>query len=228
MAGLPTLSELLNALAFLGQEPAALGVLATALALIVLRDWRWSLLALIVQYILTGWLLTDVLEPQVAVLKILIGLMISVVLYLTARQVRWGHDPSSGDAGQHLHIGRWVLPTAFLFRVLIALLVGAVILQLTGDSATILPGLSPHINRAAIALMALGLLALGLTDEPLRAGMGLLTFLSGFELFYHSLEQAITVIGLVIAIDFLVAIITAYLTVARHMNPNEAERREQT
>jgi hypothetical protein len=37
-------------------------------------------------------------------------------------------------------------------------------------------------------------LALGLT-EPLKAGLGLLTFLAGFQLFYYALEQALVLIG---------------------------------
>ena len=76
--------------------------------------------------------------------------------------------------------------------------------------------------------MAMGLLGLGLTDEPLTAGMSLLTLLTGFELFYHSLEQAITIIGFLIGIELLITLVTAYLTVARHLTPQEADRRRPT
>ena len=226
MVGLPSLTDLLNAMAFLGELPAAWCTLATALLLIVLRDWRYLLLVLAVQYVLVGWLLTDALEPQVAVLKILVGLITCLVLYLTARQVDWGRwsgnnrSDVEGESGRRRRIS-----ISFTFRLLIGLLTSIAILNAVNSQSINLPELPFHTNLAAFALMTMGLLALGLTEEPLTAGMGLLTILSGFELFFHSVEQALTVIGFMIGIDFLVAIITAYLTVARHWTTDEAERR---
>ena len=232
MAGFPTLTELLDVLAFLGEEPAALGALATALLLVVLRDWRWSLLALAVQYVLAGWLLTGVFEPEIApaiaAIKVVAGLIICLTLHITARQVQWGQkEPKAGD--HHLlQVGRWMVPTSLLFRLLIGLLAAAAILYTADRGSLALPELPPHINLAALSLLVMGLLAMGLTDEPLTAGMGLLTLMTGFELFYHSLEQAITVISFLVGVDFLIAIITAYLTIARHLTLGEAERRGQT
>lgn len=233
MAEFPTLAEFFNSLAFLGERPAAIGVLVTASLLIILRDWRWSLLALAAQFLLAGWLLTQVFEPEIApaiaAIKIMVGMVICLVLYITARQVRWGDTrPKSKEPPDdpiQLRIGRWVLPTSLLFRFLICLMAVLVVLYSTSSGKLVLPGLPSHINLAAISLVSMGLLALGLTDEPLTAGMGLLTLMTGVELFYHSLEQAITVIGFLLGIDFMVALITAYLTVARHWTPEEADRR---
>lgn len=222
MAGFPSLSDLLTALSFLGDQPAAIGILISGLVLVVVRDWRWSLLALAIQYLLAGWLLTQVLEPRIAILKLLAGMMICIVFYITARQVSWGDDetqnPSpAAQAIQYLHVGRWQLRTSLLFRLLIGILTAVVIFYTAESGKIALPELPTHINLAAIAMMALGLLNLGLTEEPLKGGMGLLTLLAGFELFYHSLEQAITVIGFMIGVSFVITIVSAYLTVARHM-----------
>lgn len=225
MSGLPSLTDLLKLLSVLGEQPAAIGILITALVIVVVHDWRWSLLALTVQYILTGWLLTGVLEPQVAMLKILVGLIIGLVLYITARQTDTRRAARNETV---VTAGRVIVPISLAFRLLIGLLAGIVILNLTDNGTLALPELAPHINLAAVGLMAMGLLAVGLTDEPLKAGMGLLTTLAGFELFYHSLEQAITVIGFLIGIDFLVAIITAYLTIAHHWAPEDTERGKLT
>lgn len=221
MIGTPTLSDLLHALSFLGEQPAAWGVVITALVLVVINDWRWSLAALATQYILTGWLLTHVLEPQIAMLKLMVGFMICVVFYLTARQVNWGR--SSEKTGLVIKV-RWGLTIGFTFRLFIGLLFTLIILTITNDQTMSLPEVPAYINLASLTLMSMGLLALGLTDEPLMAGMGLLTALSGFELFYHSLEQAITVIGFLVGIDFFIALVTAYMTIAQHWPQQESKK----
>ncbi len=234
MAGFPTLTELLNSLAFLGDEPAAMGVLATAILLIILRDWRWSLLALAIQYMLTSWLLTKVFEPEIApgiaAIKLLAWMVICLTLYITARQVHWGspRQKTENTDSPSLQVGQWALPTNLLFRLFVSLMAAIAVLTTINRGAIVLPEVPAHINLAAISLMAMGMLALGLTEEPLTAGMGLLTLMAGFELFYHSLEQAITVIAFLIVIDFMIALFTTYLIIARHWTPEEAERRRPT
>jgi hypothetical protein len=205
--------------------------------LTVLRDWRWSLLALTVQYLLSSWLLTHVFEPDIApaiaAIKVLAWAVACLVLYVTARQVRWGSSRPGAQAdaeepAKARKIVRRLLPTSLLFRLLISLMAATVVLYAVNRGGLALPELPPHINLAALSLMAMGLLGLGLTEEPLTAGMSLLTLLTGFELFYHSLEQAITIIGLLIGIELLIALVTAYLTVAHHMTPQEVDRRRPT
>ena len=44
---------------------------------------------------------------------------------------------------------------------------------------------------AVLALISMGLVTLSLTSEPLKAGMGLLTFLTGVDLFYSAVEQSV-------------------------------------
>ncbi len=233
MSPFPSLTDLMNLLSFLGEQPAAIGVLATAVFLTVIRDWRWSLLALTIQYLISGWLLTYVFEadiaPAIAAIKVIAWALSCLVLYLTARQVRWG---SEGSAAQpeipeptSTPASRRTLPTGLLFRLIMSVMVAAAILYTVNRGQLSLPELPPHINLAAVSLMGIGLLGLGLTEEPLTAGMSLLTLLTGFELFYHSLEQALTIIGLLIGIELLIALVTAYLTVAHHMAPEELGRR---
>jgi hypothetical protein len=241
MFDLPTLSQILDALAFLGQQRAALAALGTALVLVTLHDWRWSLLALAGQYVLAGWLLTEKLQPEVALLITLVGLMICLVLYITAREVNWGvheqrpaPDPATdGEQTGDSHLRRMsrikvaVLSTNLVFRFLTGSLATAIVIYATRNGMIALPELPAHMNLAATGLMALGLLALGLTEEPLSAGMGLLTAMNGFTLFYHSLEQAITVIGFLIGVEFLIALVASYLTIAHHLSPEQARRRGQ-
>lgn len=230
----PSPTDLVGLLSFLGDEPAAIGVLATAAFLTVIRDWRWSLLALIVQYLLSAWLLTHVFEPEIApviaAIKVVAWAITCLVLYVTARQVRWGSvDPTveKEARGPAAAAGsRQLLPTSLLFRLLISAMVTAAVLYTVNRGGLALPELPAHINLAAVSLMAMGLLGLGLTDEPLTAGVSLLTLMTGFELFYHSLEQALTIIGFMIGIELLIALVVAYLTVANHMTSRDVDPRQ--
>jgi hypothetical protein len=214
---MPTLAEILERLSFISIPTAALGVLVTAEILLVIQDWRLSLLALAAQYVFVGLLLTQVLVPELAALKALIGLIICPVLYVTAVRVRWGR-PSAAANGPPA----WRLSTSEPFRLVAALMGALVAYNLATRPGLMLPQVEdPAINLACYGLMSLGLLALGLTEEPLKAGMGLLTFLSGFELFYAGLEQSLLVIGFLGLVNLLIALGVAYLASVRaapHVN----------
>ena len=55
-------------------------------------------------------------------------------------------------------------------------------------------------------LAGLGLLQIGLNEMPMQVGFGLLTLLSGFDLFYVALEPSLAVAGLLSAVGFLIAL----------------------
>lgn len=216
---IPTIDELLKQLGYFSGAAGAWAAVVTAILLIVVQDWRVSIAALAVQYVLVGLLFTQSLAPALAGVQIVVGLLVCLVLALTARHVAWGRREAppvatpSGPA-RYLNIQRW-LPTGMPFRLVAALMVLVVAYTISRRPGYQLPELSEFMNTASYLLMALGLLALGLTEEPLKAGMGLLTFLMGFQLFYYALEQALVLIGLFGAVTLLLALATAYLTAAR-------------
>ena len=72
MGGIPTIYEFLAYLNFLRGTPAAILVLLTASLILILPDWRWLLLALILQYLVAGLLFADVLPPHLAFMKVLV------------------------------------------------------------------------------------------------------------------------------------------------------------
>jgi hypothetical protein len=80
-----------------------------------------------------------------------------------------------------------------------------------------LPVIPDHFNLAIYALIGLGLLGLGLTTEPLKAGMGLFTFLTGFGLFYSALEQSAAMVAMLTMVSLTLALAIGYLTQARHI-----------
>jgi hypothetical protein len=201
---MPTLPDVLAQLSFLTTTPAIVGLVITASLIVVIRDWRFSLTALSVQYVLVGLLLTRLIRPQVAVIKVLIGALVCVILYLTARLVD-ARGKDSVRAGTSL--------PDFAFRLLAALSVGLAVYSLSRRYP--LPEVPPDIGFACYWLASLGLLVLMLAEEPLKTGMGLLTLITGFELFYSVLERSLSVAGFLGIGNFLIALSLAYLAAAR-------------
>jgi hypothetical protein len=221
---MPTLPELAEQLSFYATTSAAVLVMFTAGVIVVIKDWRASLLALELQYVVVGLLLMSEIRMELALIKTLVGALLCVILYLTARHVDWGRPslpptPLEGeDESEESPESQWTLPTELPFRFLAALLV--MVAAYGGASTYPLPDVGDAISLAAYTLAALGLLAMGLTDEPLKAGLGLLTFVSAFELFYTVLEPSLIVVGFLGLSNFLIALAIAYLTVARAALPS--------
>ncbi len=216
---IPTIEELVVRFGFISSAIGAWGVVVTAVILIVVQDWRMSIVALAVQSILVGLLFAQVLTPVLAGVQVVLGLMTCLVLALTARHVGWGRRearPVARPTGptRYYNVQRW-LPTGMPFRLVAALMAVLAIYTISHRPGYQLPEVADYVNTASYILMALGLLALGLTEEPLKAGMGLLTFLSGFELFYFALEQALVLLGFFGAATLLLALAIAHLTAAR-------------
>ena len=214
---MPTLLDVLAKLSFLTTTPAIAGLVITAGLIVVIRDWRFSLAALAVQYVLVGLLLTRLIQPQVALTKLLIGALVCIVLYLTARLASTGEEglaleqETAGDSRSPLRaVGGGVSLADFTFRFLAALFVGLAVYNLSTRYA--LPEVPSDIGFACYWLCSLGLLVLMLTEEPVKVGMGLLTFITGFELFYSALERSLSVVGFLGIANFLIALAIAYIT----------------
>ena len=224
MGGIPTIYEFLAYLNFLRGTPAAILVLLTASLILILPDWRWLLLALILQYLVVGLLFADVLPPQLAFMKVLVGAFICLILYITARQVNFGRlpeDVTEEEVGQLeeerlVQIGPYSLPIELLFRVFLALIVILTIWAVSQNTGFLLPEVPKHVNLAILSLTGMGLVTFSLTGEPLKAGMGLLTFMTGFELFYHAIEHSIAMLVVLSIADLIIALSIAYLMQARH------------
>jgi hypothetical protein len=196
----------------------------TAAVIVVVRDWRGSLFALLAQYLVAAVLFAEVLDPRLAIVKLFIGLFICLILYFTARQVRWGQlpeDVTEAEAVQlrqsrSIRFGPFLLPTNTPFRFLLVATVALAIWTVAQRPDYQLPLAAPHINLAVYALCGLGLLGVSLTSEPLKAGMGLITFFTGFELYYNVLEQSVAMLVMLAVANLLMALVIAYLVQARH------------
>lgn len=231
---MPTLPEILNQLQFITQEAALLGLFMTAGVILVGRDWRAMILALLTQYILVGLILSRLVRPDIATLQVMIGAFICPILFLSARQVSQSSLPlvlaTNGSDGFRLmgwrrgifvvislikgrDRGRRQPATGFMFRVFALLLM--ILVALTLSKSVPLPGLAPSVNTAVFWLILAGLITLTLTEDPIKVGHGLFTALTGFELFYATVETGLLLTGLWGAANLLIALAVGYLTVIK-------------
>lgn len=224
---MPTFAELLSQFSFLASGPASVGVLLTAALIVIFADWRISVLALAVQSILAGLLYSQILPPQVAGVKMMVGLLICVQLFITARTAYAAPPAVEGEpVGQSVarKDARKTLGVSVgaPFRVVATLMVAVVSWQASTSPALQLSEVTAPVGLAVYGLIALGLLGLGLTEEPLRVGMCLITVLTGFELYYAAVEPALAVMALLAVMDFAVSLGACYLAVVRSLPQRSA------
>ncbi len=208
------------ALANWGEAALALLVVAGSL-LVIGGDWRLGLMALSVEYAAAAVLVAPLVLLEVVAVKLLVGLIVVAILTLTTWQLDFGRPQGAGGSAWRR---RFKLPTGFAFRAMATLMVAVVATYVASQPGLTLPGLDqfPSVNTAACLLIALGLLNLGLTEEPINAGMALLTLLIGFELFYAALEPALAVVALLAAVQLGIAIAVSYLAMLQHASPESA------
>jgi len=211
---MPTLIDLLARLSFLAAMPAVAGILITAGLLVVSRGWRLNVIALTLQYFFVVLLLTRLIRPEVAAVKGLIGWMICMVFYLTERRASaLERSVAAEGAAPSQRWRRWVMSARASFCLLAGILVS--VAAYTAVLRIPLPEVPTDVTLACYLLAGLGLLLIGLGEAPMQVGLGLLTFLSGFDLFYVALEPSLAVTGLLGAVSFLIALATAQLRVAQ-------------
>lgn len=227
------MSEILGQIQSVTYETALLGLFITAGAILISRDWRFLILVLLIQYILAGIILLQLVHPDIAVLKVLIGAFICPILFLSARQVsgrfssnafrvekqqsngylkwvpRWQSLPSI----ESLPSGTDLASTGFFFRIFLMLIIILITITLSSDFP--LPNLSPTVTTAIYWLGLSGLGVMMITEDPMKAGHGLFTTLIGFDLFYSTLESSLLLTGLWGTVNLLIALAIGYLTVVK-------------
>ena len=217
---MPTLMDILARLAVVPTTAALLGLAATAGLIVAVTDWRASVFALAVQYLLSGLLLTRVIRPEIAAIKTLTGAMVCVVLYITARRAGWGRLPLAEDEEKP---GRFMLALilGLPFRI-VAALMG---LALAYSAALQMPlaNVPLEVSFGVFSLGLMGIFGIALADEPFKGGLSLLTIITGFDLFYSSVEQSLTIVGFMGVVNFMIALAISYLTTAHPVPEPEHE-----
>jgi hypothetical protein len=225
---MPTIFDILDRLAFLRGMPSVALLLTTAFIAIVAWDMRPAIAAILVHYLLAGFLFVDVLDPRLAFVYALSGLFVTAILLVTAWQTNWGRPPAGLTPDEAIRLGlsrrRRVGPFSVTDRALVRLVLAAVVLLVALWSArspgllqVVIPAELAYLEPAIIGLIGLGLVGLATSTDPLPGGMGLLVFLTGFGLFYGFLDQSLAMTVALIVAQLVVALAVAYLAQARYL-----------
>jgi len=208
-----TISDILS---FMAGLPSLIGLILAAAILFLSADWRLSLAALLVQYILVGMALSPSIQQEVVIVKILAGVLAVVILYLSARLLPRAPEPGAAAGGARrflrLHIDWAAGPLGLPLRFLAVLLVALGVVRLFQNyQPTLVPA---DLALAACWMAGMGLLGLILSGDPLRVAPAALTILAGFDLAYASLDQNLAVAGFFGVLTLLAALGFSYLILA--------------
>ena len=227
MTDFPTIFDWLERLDHLRGFPAAYAVIGAAAVIAILWDWRVSLLALATHYLAISLLYVEVLEPRLAVVKLLVGLFVCVMLYLTGRQIddyhriveRRRQQERRSTLRRLREVELWKVATLLariVLTIILILLLGAV----AREPAYRLPAIPAPVNLTVFIVAGLALLSLSLKPSPLQSGVALLLLMSAFELFYSALDQAVLTLILLAAANLLIAVGITFLAQAQALSAN--------
>jgi hypothetical protein len=176
---------------------AVIALAITTLFLLLSQNWRWSIVAVAVQYLAVFVLVMLVWPFGLAAVKLVAGWMAGAVLGASQPASELVEDPQGG-------------PASFIFRFLVAVLIWILIYTITPVVVALVP-LPANLVMGAMLLIGMGLIQLGMTTRPLRVLLGLLTTLSGFELLYAAVENSLLVAGLLAVVTLGLALVGAYI-----------------
>jgi hypothetical protein len=102
-------------------------------------------------------------------------------------------------------------PEGRLFRLFACILIVLAAASFAPAVPTWLPGISPAETFGGLVLVGLGLLHLGMTVQPARVIIGLLSVLAGFEIMYASVENSLLVAASLSVLNLGLALVGSYL-----------------
>jgi hypothetical protein len=179
--------------------PALWLLVVTSLILLVGIDWRLLISALGVQYVGVFVLVALTWPLEMAVIKLVAGWISAAVL---------GMELISTSSGK-LQQDR-VLLSARLFRFFLAVLVILAITSLAPAVTQWMLNATYNQVFGGLLLMGMAVIQLGVSDRPFRVMVGILTFLSGFEIIYASVETTALVAGALAFFTLSLALIGSY------------------
>ena len=184
-------------------------VCLTSVFILISRDWRYCVASLAIQYIGVFLLVNTSWSIEMAVVKMVAGWMAGAILGIAMTSI-----PENWRESEQ--------PLKFspAFRILAVAILALTITSFVLHSDSWLSMIPMPIRWGSFILISMGLLQLSLTSYPLRVIIGLLTSLSGFEIFYAAIESSTLVTGLLAGVNLGLALVGAYLLIAPTMESN--------
>ena len=187
-----------DAFAFL----AVVLLVVTSLMVLTTRNSRVTIASFSIMYIGVFYLVFVQWTLGMAVIKLVAGWMTAAVLGVSQISV-----------GSVVEVRR-ATPTRALFRLLAGGLAVLIAFSLAPRVVIWIQELTYFEALGGLVLMAIGLLKLGLAQQPLRVILALLLVLSGFEIIYAAVEQSTLMAGLLALVNLALALVGAYLIVS--------------
>ena len=171
--------------------------------LLVGDRWRISVVALAVQYLAAFWLVGLVWPINLAVVKLVVGWMLTAMLGVALPQQDTRDSKFKGLTGLFIRLIATSLIALLVFSIAPALY------RVIPTGMVILWG--------GLILVGMGLLQLGMSTNVSRIFLGLFTLLSGFEILYAAVESSTLVAGLLALVNLGLALAASYLLLAPEM-----------
>ncbi|TFH35533.1 MAG: hypothetical protein E4G99_07085 [Anaerolineales bacterium] len=186
------------------------------LAILLVNRVRLAIGLLAIQYVLASVISLPAQPLRSVLARLLGGLIVCLILITVERKFPKGGTFIHADA----------LPRSLWFRMTIALIVILVAWAFANQSEGLLASVEASVLLGAVLNICMGLLMLGLYQSPLEAAIGLLTLLIGFDLFYGSIEPALTIVALMVSIHLIIALATSYIISVAHYAASMDEGRQ--
>ena len=194
----------------------------TAATLLLIQDWRISLIVLALQYLCVFVLIIPVWPLPMAAAKLISGWIAAAVLGMA---ISANPDLRSQLRSANHQLNPATVTEQFqatgglgiAFRVLTAGLVALTIASQLELVASWLPKITAEYAWTGLLLIGFGMIKLGFTFQPFHILLALLTALAGFEILYAVLEPSVISAGLFAAVTLAISLIGAYLLTAPYM-----------
>jgi hypothetical protein len=171
-----------------------------SIGLILHRDWRWGIGFLALAYLVNFWFVQENWPFSMAIAKLVTGWMACAVLVLAQFSAHRAKDNPT------------IIPRGRLFHFFATGIVISVSFALTSRASSWL-GLSLPISWGSMLLIGTGLLQLGISAQPFRIILGLLTVLAGFEIVYAAVENSILVAAMLSVVNLGLSLTGAFFLV---------------
>ena len=187
-------------------------IIATSVGILLTRDWRRTIILLASQYVGVFILTLQHWPLGMATVKVIAGWMGAAILGMTRSNLEEEGEETTN-----------ILPQGKFFRLIAAGVVGLIAATVASRVDTMMADAGVTVSAGSLLLIGMGLLHLGITDQPLRVTVGLMTVLAGFEILYSAVENSILVAALLAIINLGLALTGAYLMTASNANEEETE-----
>jgi hypothetical protein len=183
----------------------------TSAGLLLIRDWRWSIVLLAVQYLGMFVLILQHWPLGMGSVKVVAGWMSAAILGMTRSGL--SNEESNEES---------IWPRGRLFRLFAAAIVLLIVRVVTPSVDNIMADAGFPVTSGGLLLIGMGLLHLGITARVLPVTIGLVTVLAGFEILYSSVEGSVLVAALLAVINLGLALVGSYLMIAAQAQETES------